>query len=112
MMGQLMIITTPDLAPGFQLAGVETLVVKSPAQAEAALNQLLASNNASVVVICRSLLQGVSSPLKRQIEASYPPVVVDIPDGLPALFPQGTRRHQLNELIRRTIGFQMTFTSD
>lgn len=111
-MGQLMVIATPELAPGFQLAGVETLVVESPAQAEATLSQLLASDNISLVVVCRSLLQGVSSRLKRQIETSYPPVVVDIPDGQPALFPPESRRHQLNELMRRTIGFQMTFTSD
>jgi vacuolar-type H+-ATPase subunit F/Vma7 len=111
-MGQLIIIATPELAPGFQLAGVETFVVERPAHAEAILNQLLADKSASLVVVCRSLLQGVSSPLKHQIEANYPPVVVDIPDGQPALFPQEAHRHQLDEFIRRTIGFQMTFTSD
>jgi vacuolar-type H+-ATPase subunit F/Vma7 len=71
----------------------------------------LAGDKTSLVVVCRSLLQGVSSPLKRQIEASYRPVVVAIPDSQPTL-PQETRRHQLSEFMRRTIGFQMTFSSD
>jgi hypothetical protein len=36
-MGQLMVVTTPDLAPGFQLAGVEIFVAEGPEQAEATL---------------------------------------------------------------------------
>ena len=86
-------------------------MVEGSAQAEATLSQLLAGDKASLVVVCRSLLQGVSFQLKRQIEASYGPVVIDIPDGQPVL-PQESRRRQLSELMRRTIGFQMTFSSD
>jgi len=117
-MGQLMVITTPHLAPGFQLAGVETLVAESPEQAEVILRQLLVGDKASLVVVQQSLLQVLSSALKRQIavvpprgETSHQPIIMAIPDARPALF-QETRRHQLSELMRRTIGFQITFTAE
>jgi hypothetical protein len=53
----------------------------------------------------------MSPALKRQIEISYQPVVIDIPDAQPTL-SQETRRHQLSELMRRVIGFQITFTAE
>jgi vacuolar-type H+-ATPase subunit F/Vma7 len=110
-MGQLMVITTPALAPGFQLAGVETFAVDSPEQAEAILRPLLAGDKASLVVVHRGWLQAMPPLLKRQIEMSYRPVVIDIPDVTPTL-PQETRRHQLAKLMRRIVGFQITFTAE
>lgn len=113
-----MVITTPDLAPGFKLAGVETFAVENAEQAEAILTQLLAGDEASLVVVGRSLLQALSPRLKRQIaavthrgETHYHPVVMDFPDTGPTL-SQETRRHQFSELMRRVIGFQITFTTD
>ena len=107
-MGRLMVITTPDLAPGFQLAGVETFAVNSIEKAEEVMRQLLEADEASLIVVHRGLLQGMTPRLRRQIETSYRPVVVDIPGGMPTL-STGERRRQITELIRRAIGFQITF---
>ena len=110
-MGQLMVITTPPLAPGFQLAGVETFVVENAEQGEIVLAQLLARDETGLVAVSQSLLQMISPRLRRQIETSDHPVVIGIPDARSTL-SQETRRHQLSELMRRIIGFQITFTAE
>ncbi len=106
-----MVITTPDLAPGFRLAGVETFAVDSVAQAEQLLQKLMTGREASLIVVRRGLLQAMSRRLQRQIETSYRPVVIDIPGSMPT-HVGGERRRQISELIRRAIGFQITFGTE
>jgi vacuolar-type H+-ATPase subunit F/Vma7 len=107
-MGRLMVITTPDLASGFQLAGVETFVVEDVEAAEDVLQKLLAGGEASLIIVRRALLQAMDSRLQRQVEASYQPVVMAIPGGMPTL-TRGERRRHITALIRRAVGFQITF---
>jgi vacuolar-type H+-ATPase subunit F/Vma7 len=110
-MGRLMVITTPDLAPGFQLAGVETFAVESTKRAEVVLRKLMTGDEASLIVIHRGFLHAMDPRLQRQIEISYRPVVVDVPGGLSATPGEGHRRHII-ELIRRAIGFHITFGTE
>jgi vacuolar-type H+-ATPase subunit F/Vma7 len=110
-MGRLMVITTPDLAPGFQLAGVETFAVESVETAEEVLHKLLTGDEASLIVVRRDLLQAMTPRLQRQIKTSYRPVVVDIPGGIPTT-PGEERRRQVAEIIRRAIGFHITFGTE
>ncbi len=106
-----MIITTPDLVPGFQLAGAEAFAVESAEEAERVLHKLLEGGEASLIVVRQDLLQAMPPRLQRQIEASYRPVVMAIPGGTPATLVEEHRRH-ITELIRRAIGFHITFGTE
>ena len=106
-----MVITTPDTATGFQLAGAETFSVDNPDQAEQILTRLLEGQEASLIVIRQDLLQAVSSRLQRRAEASYQPVVMAIPGVGPAIQANDRRQH-ISELIRRAIGFHITFGAE
>lgn len=110
-MGRLMVITTPDLAPGFQLAGVETFTVENVEKAEVVLRELLTGDEASLIVVHQRLLAAMDPRLQRQIGLSYRPVVVDIPGGMPTTLGEERRRH-IAELIRRAIGFHITFGTE
>lgn len=103
-----MVITTPDLAPGFRLAGVETFVAETGPEAEAVLRQLLAAGEASFIAIRHELMETLDPHLRRQLENSFYPVVMAVPGGTSAVAP-GERRRYMSELIRRAIGFQITF---
>jgi vacuolar-type H+-ATPase subunit F/Vma7 len=107
-MGRLMVITTPDLAPGFELAGVETFAVKTVNQAETVLRQLLSGDEASLIVVRQGLFEAMDAGLQRQVRHSYRPVVIAIPGGGPTS-PSGRRQRYISELIRRAIGFRITF---
>lgn len=110
-MSRLMVITTPDLAPGYQLAGVETFAAETPEEAETILRELMAGEEASLIAVRQDLLQHIDSRLQRQIESGYQPVVMTIPAGIPA-HPADERRRYIAELIRRAIGFHITFGTE
>jgi len=107
-MGRLMVITTPDLAPGFRLAGVETFPVESSDTAEQVLRELLEGDEASLIAVRQDLLDSIDPRLRRQVETSYRPLVMLIPGGTPASPGEGRRRY-IAELIRRAVGFHITF---
>lgn len=110
-MGRLMVITTPDLAPGFQLAGVETFAVASVAEAETVLRDLMDGAEASLIVVRRALLQEMDFSLQRRVENSFRPVVMSIPGSISTSRREGRRRY-ISELIRRAIGFHITFGNE
>lgn len=106
-MSRLMVMTTPELAPGYQLAGVETFAIRDGADAAATLRELMDGNEASLIAVRQSLLAEIDHHLQRRIESSYRPIVVAIPDGVAAAATE--RRRYITELIRRAIGFRITF---
>jgi vacuolar-type H+-ATPase subunit F/Vma7 len=110
-MGHLVVITTPDLAPGYQLAGVETHAVAKPEKAQALLRNLMQGEDASLIAVRQDLLEGIDPRLQRQIDGSYRPIVMAIPGGGLALRGEGRQRY-IAELIRRAIGFHITFGAE
>ena len=110
-MGRLVVITTPDIALGFQLAGVETFAVEGATQAEAVLRTLLEGGEASLIAVRQELLQAIDPRLRRQLDTSSSPVVMAIPGGTPT-HPREEHRHRIAELIRRAIGFHITFGAE
>jgi vacuolar-type H+-ATPase subunit F/Vma7 len=75
------------------------------------LRQLLVEGEASLIAIRQDLLQALPPRLQRQIENSFSPLVMAIPAGDPTT-PLGERRRYVTELIRRAIGFQITFGAE
>jgi vacuolar-type H+-ATPase subunit F/Vma7 len=110
-MGRLMVVTTPDLVPGFQLAGVETFAVENVDQAESILGELLSGDEAGLIVVRQGLLEAMGARLQRQVQHSFRPVVIAIPGGMPTTTASGRRHRYISELIRRAIGFRITFGS-
>ncbi|MGQ9767340.1 MAG: V-type ATP synthase subunit F, partial [Anaerolineae bacterium] len=110
-MGRLIVITTPDIAPGFQLAGVETFAVETPKEAQALLQELMATGEGSLIAIRQELLADAPSRLQQRIAASYRPVVMPIPGGAPTATGEGRQRY-IAELIRRAVGFHITFCAE
>ena len=108
-MGRLMVITTSDLAPGYELAGVETIAVENLEEAEASLREILKEEEDNLLVIDQDLLRNLAPRLQRQLEASYHPVVMAIPGGSSIAGSGEERRRYIAELIRRAIGFHITF---
>jgi len=106
-----MVITTPDIAPGFQLAGVETFAVDDAAAAADTLRTLLDDAEASLIVVREDLLEAMPPRLRRRAARSVEPLVMGIPGGLPDITGE-ERRERLTELIRQAIGFQITLDAD
>ena len=107
-MARVVIITEPNLAPGFQMARVETIAARSAAEAQAQLEQLRSSDDVSVIAIHAPFLAEMDETLQRDIEMQVMPLVIALPTGT-AQAAGYTRREQIAHMLRRAIGFQITF---
>lgn len=107
-MAKLAVITEPALAPGFALAGVEVYGVDSPAEAKRALLALMDEPDMGIIAIAAGHLSALDEATRRRVIGSTRPVVVAMPSGMST--EVGERRsREIAEMIRRAIGFRITF---
>jgi vacuolar-type H+-ATPase subunit F/Vma7 len=110
-MAKLAVITDPTLAPGFRLAGVEVHTAGGPDEARRLLLALMDEGEAGVIAVNANYLAALDELTRRRIDESYKPVVVGLPTAV-AIAPEEQRRRQIVELIRRAIGFRITFRGE
>lgn len=107
-MAQLIVITQPELAAGFRLAGVQTIAARTAEEAHHRLLALLDDEDAGIVAIDRVWLEALEPALQHRIAQGYRPVVIGIPQGQ-AGDGATAQRERLAELIRRAIGVRISF---
>lgn len=110
-MGRVIVITTPEMASGYQMAHVHTIVVGSAKEAQTRLEGLLTDSDVSVIAIHAAYLADIDDAVRRRIEALPVPAVVAVPTG-PAGRGEAPRREQLASMLRRAIGFEITFQAE
>lgn len=106
-MRRLVILTTPELAVGYRLAGAATLEVTTPDGARVALEGLLATED-GVIAVHAPYFNGLPQPLRRRLDALSSPLVVPLPAGTAAEQSQD-RRQRLLELLHQAVGYEITF---
>jgi len=106
---RLAVVTTPELAPGYQLAGVATRVAAVPAEALERLRELIAEREEDeIVAIHEPFLRALDPPSRRRLEDSMTPLVVPLPAG-DAEALRSERRQQLLRMLWQAVGYQITF---
>lgn len=107
-MGRLIVITTPDLAPGFRLAGVTTLPAESPEAVAGLLTRLVdVERESGVIGVHEPFLAALDQRLRRRLDDLVEPIVVAIPAGDQDRI--GWRRGRLADMLERAVGQEMTF---
>lgn len=107
-MAKLAVISEPALASGFALAGVEVHAVVTPVEAKRVLLALMDEPDVGIIAIPAAYLGALDEATRRRVNGSTKPVVVAVPSGVPT--EAGERRsRQIAEMIRRAIGFRITF---
>ena len=105
----LLILTTPELAPGYRLAGVETGALGDLPQAIAWLRETLdAPGEIGIVALHEPYLDALDDDLRRRAERSVDPLIVPLPPGATAAGPS-ERQARLLRMLSQAVGFQMTF---
>lgn len=108
---RLVVVSPTDLADGFRLAGVATVVSDDASQAGEAIRQLLADGERGVIAVYSPLFEGLDPDLQRRLHASVAPVIVELPTGSGAE-EDDARRLRLAERLRNAIGYHVTFSED
>ena len=103
---KVVVLTDPDTADGFRLAGVEVAVASSSEQAEDALDGLIADDGVGIVAVNERLLPPSGSNARAGMEALSRPIIISLPVG--ARLEEGEdRRAYLQRLISRMVGFDI-----
>lgn len=107
-MAKIAVITQPAPAAGFALAGVDSYSAATQAEAKKLLLTLLEDSEVGVVAIDAAYLKALDQSTRKRASESQMPVVVALPSGVPT--EEGERpSEQIAEMIRRAIGFRISF---
>ncbi len=108
-MGRLIVLTTPELEPGYRLAGVSTQAIGSVAEAAESLHELLErGGEGDVVAVHEPFFRELDAPLQRRIDSLVSPLVVALPGGEGA-HAEAERRAQHLRILWEAVGYEITF---
>lgn len=106
-MYRLVVLTDPDTADGFRLAGVDVEIVESPEGARRSLTALLDDDATGIIAINERMMAAIDERIQKKIDSIYRPIVVSLPIREKLEIGEDHRAY-LSRLIRRAIGFDIT----
>jgi len=107
----LTIVSPPELAAGFRLAGAGVRPVVDPAQAASAVEELIAQGERGVIGVYEPFFLRFDSRVRDRLEQSIAPVVISVPAGFGT--DEGvSRRARIAALLGRAVGYHITFGED
>ncbi len=80
-MSRLLVLTTPELAAGYRLAGVAAVEVASAAEAADAARGAARRSEDGVIAVHAPYFNALGRPLRRRLDALLAPLVVPLPAG-------------------------------
>ena len=110
-MSRLLVVTRPALVPGFRLAGVDAYGMADVEAAEELIDSWLKADEVGLLAIDDGLLEHMNLSLIKRLDVSEKLPYLAIPGGGP-LGSEFSRRHHVTEMIRRAIGFHITFKGE
>ena len=110
-MAKLVVITHPDQAAGFRLAGVETHPAVTSVDACNRLLALLEDEEIGIVAMEQHYLDELDGRVRRRLDSSVRPIVIGVP-AAGWMDSTSARRRQMAELIRRAIGVRIAFRTE
>jgi vacuolar-type H+-ATPase subunit F/Vma7 len=108
-MGELIVLTTPELEAGYRLAGVATRAAGSVEEATEALEELLSQpGEGDVVAVHEPFFNELDAALKRRIDSLVSPLVIALPGGEGA-DAEAERRARHLRILWEAVGYEITF---
>lgn len=101
------VITDPETADGFRLAGVDVIEAETPETAQEQIKMLLDDENAGILAVNESFYNAIDEKTQEKIDSIYRPIVIPLPVK-ETVEMAGERRAYLARLIHRAIGFDIT----
>jgi vacuolar-type H+-ATPase subunit F/Vma7 len=110
-MSRFLVITRPELLPGFHLAGVDACSAEDVESAQELIESWWKTEEAGLLAIDDGLLEKMDPAFLRQMDAHENMFYVALPGG-GLLGPEASRKYRIAEMIRRAIGFHITFKGE
>jgi V/A-type H+-transporting ATPase subunit F len=100
---KVLFITTPDVRPGFRLAGVDQFIAEAH-ELEDILLKAVHDPERALIVLDERLIAGIDDARLREIEKAWAGIMVVLPS--PVAAPAELEDYAL-KLIRRAIGYHV-----
>lgn len=110
-MSRLFVVTRPELVAGFHLAGVDAYAAEDVEAAQEMIAAWAAAGESGLLAIDDGLLEKMDALFVKKMDSFENILYVAIPSG-GSLGPEAFRRYRISEMIRRAIGFQITFKGE
>ena len=100
------ILSRPDVAPGFELAGMKTVEATRPEETADRLTELSEDPRVGVVLIQDALYESLPEQIRPRIAKRPLPMVVPFPGPAWVLRPEGAEAYVV-ELLRQVVGYRV-----
>ena len=107
-MYKLIVLTDPDNALGFRLAGVDVEEASSMSEAREKLIALINDDASGIIAINERFMSAIDERTAKRIDTLYRPIVVPLPFKEKLADTGEGRRSYLSRLVRRAVGFDIT----
>lgn len=107
-MSRLLVISRPAFVAGFWLAGVDAFAAEDVEAAEEMILEWLARGERGLLAIDGGILERMDRRVVAQLDAAEQLPYLAIPGGQP-LGAEASRQERLARMLRRAIGFHITF---
>lgn len=102
-MYKFIVVTDPDSAPGFRLAGVEVMEAPGLVEAKQIISSLLFRDDSGIVAISEELMPALDEKMQEKIGKTYRPIVIPIPSRCKGI----ERTSYMERLLQRAIGYNI-----
>ncbi|HYA33218.1 MAG TPA: V-type ATP synthase subunit F [Candidatus Bathyarchaeia archaeon] len=102
-MYKFVVVTDPETAPGFRLAGVEVLEVSTIADAMSTIPPLLFKDDTGIVAVNEDFMASLDDKLIEKIQKTHRPIIIPIPSRT----RQIDRADYIERMLRRAIGYNI-----
>jgi V/A-type H+-transporting ATPase subunit F len=102
-MYKFLVVTDPDTAPGFRLAGVEVIEASSQEEARKAINALVFKDDTGIVAVNEEFIAALDQKLVETIEKTYRPIIIPIPSRAKRI----DRISYIERMLQRAIGYNI-----
>jgi len=97
------VVTDPDTASGFRLAGVDVLEASTIEEAKRIITSLLFKDDTGIVAVNEDFIDAMDEKVMERIEKTYRPIVIPIPSRARRV----DRAEYIERLLRRAIGYKI-----
>ncbi len=102
-MYKFVVVTDPETASGFRLAGVDVLEASNVEEAKTVIPSLLFKDDTGIVAVNEDFMASLDEKLMERIEKTHRPIIIPIPSRT----RQIDRTDYIERLLRRAIGYNI-----
>jgi V/A-type H+-transporting ATPase subunit F len=102
-MYKIVVVTDPDSAPGFRLAGADVLEASSLDEARTIIAPLIYKDDTGIVAISEDLMPALDEKMQEKIGKTYRPIIIPIPSRIKGI----ERTSYIERMLQRAIGYNI-----